>query len=184
MSGTVIDRLYSEHAQLTRFLLDAGEMSLVNIVDEGFRKTLLLSAASYFEAQIRELLISFVRDQSGGDDLIIAFLKNKAIERQYHSYFKWPDKNANQFFGLFGPKFKVKMEALVKADRELDTAIRAFLELGDLRNNLVHRDYAMFPIDKTVDEIYALYCTSLKFVEALPTHLRTPATAASTEGTV
>lgn len=175
MSTTIIDTLYTEHVGLVNHLLEAGELSLLNNVDAGFRKALLLSAASYFEVQVRDSLLAFMHEKTAGNEVAVAFVKNKAIERQYHSYFNWSDKNANQFFGMFGPAFKARMELLVQSNQELDAAIKAFLELGNLRNRLVHRDYATFPMDKTVDEIYKLYKSALGFVEALPASLREPA---------
>ncbi len=172
MATTIIDRIYAEHSTLAKHLLDSNEPSLLNSVDEGFRKTLVLSVASYFEVKVREILLAYVQERSAGDELTVAFLKNKAIERQYHTYFNWSDKNANQFFGLLGPAFKSRMQTVVKGDQALDQAIKAFLELGDLRNNLVHRDYATLPMEKTVEEIFELYKSALHFVDLLPHHLR------------
>jgi hypothetical protein len=60
------------------------------------------------------------------------------------------------------------MKDSVKTDLKLDNAIRAFLELGNLRNQLVHQDYATFPLEKTSDEIYQLYQDALYFVDAFP----------------
>jgi uncharacterized protein with ParB-like and HNH nuclease domain len=45
---------------------------------------------------------------------------------------------------------------------------RAFLELGNERNRLVHENYATFPMEKTLEEVYALYKKSCLFVDALP----------------
>jgi hypothetical protein len=37
---------------------------------------------------------------------------------------------------------------------------------------MVHQDYASFPLDKTLEEIYELYRKGLFFVEKLPNDLR------------
>lgn len=103
---------------------------------------------------------------------MVAFVKNKAVSRQYHTWFKWDDSNANQFFGLFGSEFKQMMTDRVKASDELRISIRAFLEVGNERNKLVHQDYASFALEKTLDEIYSLYRQALNFVEGLGLHLR------------
>jgi hypothetical protein len=60
------------------------------------------------------------------------------------------------------------MTTSVKTDLKLDNAIKAFLELGNLRNQLVHQDYATVPLEKTSDEIYQLYLDALYFVDAFP----------------
>jgi RiboL-PSP-HEPN len=99
-------------------------------------------------------------------------VRNKAVARQYHTWFNWCDNNANQFFGLFGAEFKAQMSELVKGSEEMQRSVRAFLELGNERNRLVHQDFATFSMEKTLDEIYRLYQSALMFVDALPTELR------------
>jgi hypothetical protein len=93
---------------------------------------------------------------------------------QYHTYFAWgekgnpdkPGKNANTFFALFGDEFKVTAENEINASSTLNTAVKAFLEIGHLRNILVHSNFAAYNLDnKTADEIYKLYMTSLPFIE-------------------
>jgi len=103
--------------------------------------------------------------------LITSFLKKKGIDRQYHTYFKWDERNPNPFFSLFGEEFKQDVKKIIKSDSELDDSINAFLELGDLRNNLVHQNFASFPVDKTAEEIYALYKKALKFIEFISSKL-------------
>ena len=51
--------------------------------------------------------------------------------------------------------------------------MKAFLEIGNLRNQLVHENYADFRLDKTVDEIYGLYRTALYFLRVFPDAIRT-----------
>jgi hypothetical protein len=172
MASSAIDRLFDENQRLRQYLQDEGELSHLADVDSQFRKVLLLSAASLFEAQIRQMIIDFVTERSNGDVSIVSFLKTKAIERQYHSYFKWDAKNANQFFGMFGGDFKEYMIARVRADEALATGVKAFLELGDIRNSLVHQEFGTFPLEKTVAEIYSLYREASVFVDSIPASLR------------
>jgi hypothetical protein len=128
--------------------------------------------ASYFEHRVCSIVIDFVRERSGGSALVESFVRNKAIARQYHTWFKWDETNANQFFGLFGSEFKIIMTNRVKGSDELRSSIRAFLEIGNERNKLVHQDYATFPMEKTLNELYRLYKDALKFIEFLPNVLR------------
>jgi hypothetical protein len=53
----------------------------------------------------------------------------------------------------------------VKSDDTLENAMIAFLELGEMRNQMVHRNFASHPIDKTSEEVYALYKNAGRFLE-------------------
>jgi hypothetical protein len=166
-----IDRLYSEAIATIGILERHSEWSLQIAAADHFRKALLLASASYFEEHVCNSVAMFVREQSK-TALIENFVRNKAIERKYHTWFTWDKKNANQFFGLFGKEFKAMMEDRVKKAPELQLAIAAFLELGNERNLLVHENYATFPMEKTLEEVYALYQRALPFVCAIPEALK------------
>jgi hypothetical protein len=172
METTIVDRLYEDNRVLADYLEKGGENSLLNHVDSHFRKTLLLSAASFFETVIKDDLLRFVEERTKSTAPLMYFVKNKAIERQYHTFFNWDQRNANSFFGLFGSEFKEFMETEVKTDAQLGEGIRAFLELGAVRNHLVHQNFGTFPLEKTTNEIYDLYKKASIFVERFPQKLR------------
>lgn len=158
---TAVDRLYEEANSIIQQLQKNSETSLQVSASDNLRKALLLAAASHFEHKICNLLVDFVKDRSSGSPLVEAFVRNKAISRQYHTLFRWEDNNANRFFSLFGKEFRDSMCQKTKASEQLAESIKAFLELGNERNRMVHQDFASFPLDKTLDEIYHLYQTSL-----------------------
>lgn len=165
MEKTVVDILYEDFSNLDKFLLEKEELSFKVITNDVFRKSLLLSSASYFETHICETIIKYV-DQSSKSNLIInAFLKNKAISRQYHTFFNWDTSNANNFFGLLGDDFKRYMQDEIKKDERLDISIRDFMEIGKERNRLVYQNYGSYTIEKTSDEIFKLYKSALYFLE-------------------
>jgi hypothetical protein len=170
--GTAVDRIYEEACAIITSLQKTPEVSLQIAAADHLRKALLLAAASFFEHQVCDCVLEFVRDCSGGSPLVESFVRNKAIARQYHSWFKWDEGNANQFFGLFGAAFRSTMTGRVKQSEELRASVRAFLEVGNERNRLVHQDYATFPLEKTLDEIYVLYRTAMQFVLHLPSAFR------------
>lgn len=171
MPSPIIDRLYEDNKLLLSRLLAAGELSLVATTDDIFRKTLLLAAASYFEYTICESILQYVSERAGSDAAVVALTKAKAIERQYYTYFDWKGSNVNSFFGHFGEKYKQYAKERVDKDAALKESICAFLELGSLRNQLVHQNYATFPLEKTSDEIYSLYSKALKFIDFIPESL-------------
>ncbi|MCL5967907.1 MAG: HEPN domain-containing protein [Betaproteobacteria bacterium] len=168
---TPVDRLYNEYSSVIAALV-RDEPSLAVAAGDNFRKALVLAAASYFEYQVSTCVLDFVRERTNGNGLVADFVKNKAISRQYHTWFMWGESNANHFFGLFGSQFKQMMTERIKASEDLRVSIRAFLEVGNERNKLVHQDFASYSLEKTLEEIYGLYRQSLLFVDGLATHLR------------
>jgi RiboL-PSP-HEPN len=95
--------------------------------------------------------------------------RSAAIGEHHKNAASRSDRAIRLFFSLFGSEFRSKMTNLnlVNGSEDLPAAVRAFLEIGNERNKLVHRNYAMFALDKTIDEIYALYRKGLTFVEQL-----------------
>jgi len=168
---TAVDRLYLESVALKAHLDGIGEISLSSSADANYRKALLLAAASYFEVRLCSHITEYVEGVCGSARPVPEFVKNKAVKRQYHTYFDWDRNNANPFFGLFGAEFRDRMAAEVEADDDLRDSISAFLEVGRERNRLVHQDFASFALEKTAEEIFKLYQRALPFVEAMPGHL-------------
>lgn len=165
MADTIIDSLYTEFKDLLNFLDKAKEISLRSTVDATFKKTLALSAASYFEDEMRKLLLKFVDVKSNSNDLLINLVRNKAIARQYHTYFDWRGKNANSFFSLFGDEFKQSAIKDVQSNEELKQSIQDFLDLGKTRNELAHLNFANIELDKTAEEVYLQFKRARKFID-------------------
>ena len=124
-----------------------------------------MAAASYFETKIRESIESFAGAASNSNSAVVSLVKAKALERQYHTYFDWEKRNANKFFSCFGEAFKSQCHIKVSSNERLCKSISAFLELGDMRNKLAHLNFALFPIEKTSDEVYALYKEAHGFLD-------------------
>jgi hypothetical protein len=163
----IIERIFKENQALHDLLLSQNEISLASMVGDQFRKTLLLAIASQFEHRVTSTVRVYSIAASFGDDALTSFVKAKGITRQYHTYFKWDASNGNTFFGLFGNSFKSFMTKRLEERNELQEGLVAFLTLGELRNQLVHNDYATFTLDKTPIEIYDLYRQAVVFVRAL-----------------
>lgn len=169
---TIIDTQYDAGQQLVAYLNEKNEITLSSEAENNFRKNILLSAASYFEKEISDIMLEFVSLNSNNNESIIALVTQKVVKRQYHTYFDWDTaKNANSFFKMFGESFKVRMTDLVKENENLDIAIKAFLQLGQERNKLVHQNFAEIIIDKTAGEIYNLYKMATSFVGTVRTEL-------------
>ena len=169
---TVVDRLYQDFQALIASI-DPSDLSLQTTVRVNFSKALLLAAASYFEERVKRQIIDFVRERSSNDELVVEFLQNKAIDRQYHTFFDWSleNKNANRFFALFGANFRGAMRDHVRSNSEYDAAVQAFLTIGRERNELVHENFGQFPLEKTIDSIYDTYKSALPFVNSIGSFL-------------
>ncbi|MFW9260388.1 HEPN domain-containing protein [Nostoc sp. CALU 546] len=164
---SIVDRIYQDNLDLLKFLEEKNEPSFMVQFNTVFTKTLLLSAASYFEHEICRMVQTFIEYKTQNDECIVSIVKQKAIERQYHTYFDWEGRNANKFFSLFGKTFKENRLKDVKKDTNLDSAIKSFLELGNERNKLVHQNFADCTIEKTAEEVYKLYQQATLFIDFL-----------------
>jgi hypothetical protein len=172
VDATGVDRLHEEFTALIALLDAQGEPSLRTSVEENFRKSLLLAAASYFEYKMALCVMTFAEEIAGAGGMLSEFIRIKGVERQYHTWFSWKENNATSFWGLFGAEFKSFMKERLKGDGRLESAISGFMEIGRDRNRLVHENFASFSLEKTSDDIYAAYKNGLRFVEEMPALLR------------
>lgn len=166
-----IEVYYSTQAALIACLRAANEESFAQEASDNLQRTLVLAIASFFEHEITELMRDATREHSGGSSIISAIVEQKAIKRQYHTYFNWELRNANSFFALFGEDFRDRAKAHVTANAALDEGIRAFLDLGNTRNLLVHLNFLTYSIEKVPEELIALYRKARLFIEFLRTEL-------------
>ncbi len=167
----IVGQLVEEHVTLIS-LLPLEEVSLRTGADAMFRKTLLISAASYFEFRLAESLIDVFSEVTNHSEALVEFVRRKAVDRRYHDWCSWGSHNANTFFQAFGSDFQSFMAERVRHTAGLEESIRAFLEIGSLRNQLVHKNFAVFESGKTVDEIFVSYQSALQFVDTFPNYLR------------
>jgi hypothetical protein len=165
-----VDEFYANYIELVN-LIPSRNLSLQNWAHENFRRVLVLAMANYLENEITNLLKEFSRTKSGNEPLR-SFVRNKAIERQYHTYFDWKGHNANRFFSLFGKDFAEQASSEVKQYPALDEAIKAFLEIGKTRNTLIHENLHVVDIgNKTAKEFYDLFNKSLNFITFMKRNL-------------
>ena len=167
---TAVDQLYQDFQELLS-KIDIAEVSLQTTLRTTFSKSLMMAVAGYFEEQVQQQIIGFVDNRTSGNELLKELVIHRAFGRQYHTLFNWDRKNANSFFSLFGNNFSESMTQHIKECDDYGEAIRAFLEIGNARNELAHGNYAQFPLDKTTEEIYDRYKVALLFVNSIGSHL-------------
>lgn len=166
-----ISQMHRAYADLVRSVSEEDEWSLSTRLSADVRKLLVLACASRFEKQIQDIILAFVHSASSSDERLVHLVRSKVIERQYHTYFDWDRSNANKFFAMFGPDLKERAKICVENDGDLKRAIGAFLEIGRTRNELIHVDFVTFPLDKTADEVFALFQQAKAFIAFLEEQL-------------
>jgi hypothetical protein len=164
MPDSIIDKVYNDNTSLIKYLADKNEISLFQIANDSFRKTLVLSAGSLFENLICDAMLNYCSRKAGADACIVALVRIKAIKRQYFTYFEWENRRAGPFFSLLGEDIGERLKAESKLE-PLKSSIDAFLELGFIRNCLAHQNFSAYPLEKTHDEVYALYRQASGFVD-------------------
>lgn len=168
MSNTAketIETIYKDYQEYSLYLEKEGQISFLSDYRNIFSKTILLSVASYFEDEIKQIIHKILLTSES--NILEEFIKNKALNRQYHTLFSWNENNANSFFAFFGQNFKTFMKSQVDSKEELKLSIQDFLWLGRTRNKLVHENYAIFNIDMTVEEIFEKFKSALIFIDSL-----------------
>jgi hypothetical protein len=100
INETIVDSLYGDFQDLIKNLDQSAELTLRNTAEDTFRKALLLASASYFEDRNTSDLINYFIETSSNNRITTGFLKNKAISRQYHTFFDW-DKKMQIIFSDF-----------------------------------------------------------------------------------
>lgn len=162
-----VEKFYERHQALYEFLLTSGEVSFASDFTETYTRGLVLAIASYFEHDITEILTEIPEKRGGGDPVVTAMIVRQAISRKYHTYFDWEKLKPGPFWALLGEDFKAQAVKDVKADDAVEKGIQAFLELGQLRNNLVHQNYVQFTVNKTPGELIDQFRSALAFPQYL-----------------
>lgn len=166
-----LESYFEERIEIGDLLGGANEYSLLNVYHSDLPKVLILSVASRFERDVTDHIEAFYAELSELEP-VAAFVKKKALNRQYHSLFNWESANVNAFVGLFGPQCKAHYGEQSSQQEWLLDAARDFLALGQARNVLIHVDLATQTASMTAQEVAIKYKSALRFVEAIPFILR------------
>jgi hypothetical protein len=174
-----VNFFYARQAELKTFLLEQQSLSMAQDVEHMLQKNLPLAAASYFEHIICSLLLRYVDRKSNSSPELRAFFEIKAIKRQYHTLFDWEKSNVNKFLSHFGENFKIETSREIDGSAELTRAAQAFIELGSIRNRIVHQNYAAFIGNKSSEEVFVLFQRAEEFIAFIESKLLPPGVAAA-----
>jgi hypothetical protein len=162
----LLDNFINDYEDLKKLLIKHSEISFQSFIEPHLTKTFLLSCASFYESQIREIMKIFMSNNAK-DERLISFAMNLGINRQYHQYFQWESNNINNFLGLFGDKFKISVSNEIKSREDLNNGMKAFLIIGNLRNKIVHNNFLEYYLPNTFDEIIEMNNQALIFLTFL-----------------
>lgn len=141
-----------------------AELSSFLDVNQLLTKSFLLSCASFYEDE----LVKIVGGVVGSGDLVDSvslWINSVAVNGQFYKWFNFRNtRNANPFFSMFGQDFKSKMRLLIDTRDWRIKAESDFIELCQKRNESVHRNYAAYSLDLTIDEIYEKHRSAMKFI--------------------
>lgn len=137
MNQKLLNNLLSSNADLADFVQEYHRM---------FGKNLVVLCANFFELFTLDFLPNLLSDK----ETTRSFLRKQALNRKYHSLFKWGDKDKkgkeaigdiNPFLSLFGKDFRKNISKEIDRDATLDINRESFLYLGTIRNRLVHEGF-------------------------------------------
>ncbi|EMN90594.1 MULTISPECIES: HEPN domain-containing protein [Leptospira] len=161
----IIELLQKDFNDINSILEKEGEISLSANYKSIFTKTLVMTIATAFEEKVKDLIHSAFNTSE--NIMLKEFINNKGLKRQYHTLFNWENKNANSFFSLFGQDFKKFMEDKVKENKEFDSSIVSFLEIGNQRNKLAHLNFYLTSIELTPNEVINHFQKANVFISTL-----------------
>lgn len=170
-----VEKLWKEITSIQKVLEDNKEASLLIDYNNTMRKVLLLSCGSFFEKEMTEMLKRYVSSVTNNDIKLTIFLEKQAIHQRYHTLFEWGKQNEptehygkksiNKFSNLFGEDFKKIVNDEIEKDSSFKEGKECFIEIGHIRNILVHNDFASYSYEnKTPKDIYELYEKAKSFI--------------------
>lgn len=160
--STAIDYLIKRQDAVLDFLRDSNQLSMALDFEDSYKKLLIMACGSLFESHLVTHICDFAK--SGSDIRIAELVKNKALNRQYHSLFKWDAANINHFLGVFGDVYKERISAELGANERLTEGMRNFLQLSAERNRLAHGNLGEISPDLTVQEIKDKFYSAWSFL--------------------
>ncbi|MBY8856322.1 hypothetical protein K7711_07535 [Nocardia sp. CA2R105] len=155
-----VGSLYGDYLGLVDDLRDRSPSGLAAL-NRTFHKVILVAAASSLEDQVKNVVESLFCNH--GRNELGAFIQKRVMARGYHQLFDWDNEKAKPFFSSFGKTCGELFDQKRKRDDTFEKQHYAFMRLGNLRNQLVHRDYATYTLDETPEELFKFYCSAIHF---------------------
>lgn len=130
-------------------------------------KSFLLSCASFYEDEITRIARQVVETGQHRTG-VQAWIRTVAIDGQFYKWFNFRSaRNSNAFLATFGVEFKEGMREILDRKEVRKQAERDFIELCQKRNECVHRNYAAYSMELTLNELFAKHKSAMSFIRAV-----------------
>ncbi|TFD30286.1 HEPN domain-containing protein [Cryobacterium cryoconiti] len=166
-----VESLYEDYQGLVGDV-SAKSPSGLAALNRSYHKLLLVAAASSLEGHVKRITQAFF--MAHGSHEISQFVSKQVLARGYHGLFDWKAESAQPYFTSFGEACGKGFKARLKKDDQLKADHDAFMKLGNLRNLVVHNDYATYTIELTPDEVMASYRKAVNFTGRFEVLILTP----------
>jgi hypothetical protein len=148
-------------------LSERHDLSSYLDVNQLVAKSMLMSCASFYEDEITRIVRS-VLDAGHHTEPVRKWLNETAVDGQFYKWFDFRNaKNTSNFLGKFGKEFKANTRRLLDSRDKRKQAEQAFLDLCQKRNECVHRNYAAYSLDLTIQEIYNKHKMAMSYIRVI-----------------
>ena len=161
MTANNLDSVYNDFDELITKLKKDNELSASTSIETTVSKLIIVSAASFFESDIKDAIFSIYTDTKSRN------LVEKLLDRNFWNMFDSKFESMNRFLNNFGDEFRIEFQKSIQGNQTLEDSAIAFLRLLQLRGEIVHMNFLSHSIDVTYQESYEIYKQSLDYVEYL-----------------
>lgn len=161
-----IATMYNDYIQdmnVLERLMNTELVSFISSYREIYRKIFVIACANSFERHFCRKLPELV----SLNPFLRNFIKNQALERKYHTLFRWDSNNANGFYGLFGDDFSKQMQGLLKENSQAKQGEKSFLLIGHYRNLTTHKGFDSSEFQEDIASIKNKFDEAIVFYEIL-----------------
>lgn len=162
-----IEELYESLKDQELRILREIEIADLQALQRVWVKYLILAASSYFEAEIKAHITEFVSHVSNKNASVLKIIKKQLLARHYHTIIDWKEETKlSSFCNFFSIDINKCADSEVRI--RLEAEFTEFLNLGILRNDLIHKDLITFNVELTIEDVYKKYKSANGFVRYFP----------------
>lgn len=162
-TGGAVEVFYQDYCFLREQLSE--NPSGLAALNSSYHKHLLIAAASSLECSVKRLVPEMFRGKAS--EALVTFVDKRVMARSYHTLFDWKRGKATSFFSSFGERCGEAFKKALNEDDSFKSQHDSFMRLGQLRNEVIHGDYASIPIYLTPEDIIKDYRQAVCFVDKI-----------------
>lgn len=164
---SIVREIYDASNAELAALSSRRDLSSYLLTTQMLSKSMLLSCASFYEQEIVQIVERVIRCRDANPN-VTSWLLKTAVEGQFYKWFDFRHaSNTNRFLSMFGAEFKECTRALIESRERRKAAEESFLLLCIKRNECVHRNFAAYNLDLTIDEIYKKHMEAMSYIRVI-----------------